>query len=320
MAKSSRVTDKSIKDTGERMVPAYSQGKIVYGEHMVRYQSILPLVKNKVVLDIASGSGYGSAHLSRTAKHVYGVDISREAIQYAQKNYGSKLIDFMVGDGVKIPLKDNSVDVVVTFETIEHIEKYDQFMKEVKRVLKDKGLLILSTPNDKEYTEENHFHIHEFEQKELESFARQYFKHTEMYFQADWVTSAILEGNKLNEEWVQDVETHQLAPIKLDKSIYFMVIASDGPISGKVTELAVLSEHWSARVNRDSELIFKDHMDKQAEIIKHFKNEAEHEKEVTAALKGEKAMLEKELIALKQTLAVRLTQKSKHIKRRLLKH
>src|ERR1019366_4533556 len=135
----------------------------------------------------ASGSGYGSALLGTQAKKVYGVDIDKEAIIYAKKNYQSKIVEFILGDGVKIPLEENSVDVVVSFETIEHIEHYEAFMDEVSRVLKKDGLFILSTPNDVEFPETNHFHIHEFERKELEKLVRRYFKNNKAYYQGTWL-------------------------------------------------------------------------------------------------------------------------------------
>jgi hypothetical protein len=57
----------NLKSDGERMIPAYHKGNIIYGEHMGRYYSILQLIKGKVVLDIASGSGYGSQLMAAQA-------------------------------------------------------------------------------------------------------------------------------------------------------------------------------------------------------------------------------------------------------------
>ncbi|PJE65270.1 class I SAM-dependent methyltransferase, partial [Candidatus Saccharibacteria bacterium CG10_big_fil_rev_8_21_14_0_10_47_8] len=184
---------KSIEDTGERMVPDYHKGSMMYAEHMVRYQAAGSLVKDKVVLDIACGSGYGSSILARQAARVMGVDLSEPAIEYAQQNYGAANIGFRVGDATDIPIGDESVDVVVSFETIEHIPDYKKFLKEVRRVLKAEGLFIVSTPNDKEFPEGADFHAHEFKQEELEALLRQHFENTRTYYQSTWLYNALMD-------------------------------------------------------------------------------------------------------------------------------
>jgi ubiquinone/menaquinone biosynthesis C-methylase UbiE len=268
------VKDKSIKDTGERMVPAYHRGHVVYGEHIVRYQAALPIVKDKVILDIASGSGYGTALLGEAASKAYGVDVDKDAIRYAKKNYSSKKVEFLEGDGQAIPLEDSSVDVVVTFETIEHIEDYESFMDEVARVLKKDGLLILSTPNDKEFPESNHFHIHEFEMNELESLAKKHFKNIKSYYQGTWVYSALFDEKGLSKDWEGAVHTMQTAPIEPDKCIYFYLLCSNRKITENASSLGAIAEHFSERKRQEYELSVKKHMDDQAAIIKHLENTA----------------------------------------------
>jgi ubiquinone/menaquinone biosynthesis C-methylase UbiE len=267
------VKDKSIDDTGERMVPAYHKGHIVYGEHIVRYGAALPLVKDKTVLDIASGSGYGTAILAETASKAYGVDVDKDAVSYAKKNYSSSKIEFLEGDGKAIPLKDNSVDVVVSFETIEHIEDYRAFMAEVKRVLKDDGLFVLSTPNDREFPESNHFHIHEFERKELESLVKKYFNNSKSYYQGTWLYSALFDEKGLTEDWSASVKTMQTAPIGLDKCIYFYMLCSNRKVTESITPLGVIGEHFSERKKQEYEASVRKHMDDQSAIIKHLENE-----------------------------------------------
>ena len=174
-----------LHDTGERMVPEYHAGMLIYAEHLVRYQVAQKLVAGKVVLDIASGSGYGTAVLAQTAKHVYGFDADSDAVAYATERFGAPNISFQVADAVSIPLEEDSVDVVITFETIEHIQDYEKFMAEIKRVLKPSGLAIVSTPNDLEFAEGNHFHLHEFVKDELLSLVSRYFRNVEEYYQGD---------------------------------------------------------------------------------------------------------------------------------------
>lgn len=254
MKTKNKITDKSLSNTGERMIPAYSQAELVYGEHIVRYESAKDIVANKVVLDIASGSGYGTAILGESAKRVIGIDIDAGSIKYAQKNYGSKNVTFKLGDGKKIPLDDNSVEVIVSYETIEHIDDYRGFMAEIKRVLQPSGLFVLSTPNDLEYPEGNHFHLHEFKPDELENFAKQYFKNTKTYYQGTWLYNALVDKDILSKSVTQNIRTLQLAPISPEKSVYLFMLCSDSEISSKLQPLAAISEHWSERAKVDKEM------------------------------------------------------------------
>lgn len=265
--------DKSIKDTGERMVPAYHKSHMVYGEHIVRYQAAADIVRDKVVLDIASGSGYGCDVLNKTAKKVYGVDIDVDAIAYAKKNYQTRNTEFIKGSGTKIPLDNDCVDVVVSFETIEHIEEYDLFMQEVARVLKPDGLLILSTPNDVEFPEDNHYHVHEFEEAELMKLVKRYFKNTKEYYQATWLYNALLDKSQLGSEWEESINTIQTAPIPTKQSIYFYMICSNRTINETVKPLAAISEHWSARTLQENEKGLRKHIEDQGSIIQHLENE-----------------------------------------------
>jgi len=74
--------------TGERYIPAGGDSRDELSvEHMHRYHSILPLIKGKVVLDIACGEGYGADLMAKTAQKVVGVDISQECITHANDKY-----------------------------------------------------------------------------------------------------------------------------------------------------------------------------------------------------------------------------------------
>lgn len=235
-----------LDDTGERMVPEYHKGALIYAEHTTRYLAALPIVKGKVVLDIASGSGYGSQILATSAKKVYGVDISPEAVKYAGEHFNASNIEYLVGTGEDIPLESNSVDSVVTFETIEHIKDYKKFIDEIKRVMKADGVAIVSTPNDKEFAEGNHFHLHEFEYDELMAMLKKAFKYTQSYFQATWKYVAIGDEKMLTEKKSQ-VEVLNEAPITKEEALYFYVICSDRPITEKFDYISAVGAHYSDR-------------------------------------------------------------------------
>ena len=102
-----------------------------------------------MVLDIASGEGYGSALLASGATRVTGVDIDPQTVQGATQKYSSNNsnLEFKQGSADNIPLHSGLFDVVVSFETIEHHDNHVEMMREIKRVLKLGGLLIISSPD-----------------------------------------------------------------------------------------------------------------------------------------------------------------------------
>lgn len=287
----------------ERMVPEYHRGTITYGEHISRYYTALELVKDKVVLDIACGSGYGTKILSESARQVIGVDISADAVAYAQANFsnGSKT-DYRVGDGVEIPVETGTIDVLVTFETIEHIEDYRQFLKEAKRVLRPGGIMLLSTPNDLEFAEGNHFHVHEFKLSELQSLLKENFAHAETYFQGTWVYAAIYSAEDMKTEWDREIRTINAMPLSRDQSLYFFLICSDERITQDIPPIGVISEHWSARSLQEKQLLTDQHIHNlHGKIVA-----AEGE---SARLRTERDEVRVEYADLQQTRTYRLAQK-----------
>lgn len=249
-----------LTDTGERMIPEFHDEKLMYAEHVTRYQVIKNIVKGKTILDIASGSGYGTNMLAQTAKKVYGVDVNEQAIGYSKLNYAAKNIEYKVGDGENIPLPDSSVDVVVTFETIEHIKDYKRFLSEVKRVLKDDGIAVVSTPNDLEFAEGNHFHLHEFEFGELKELLGKYFKNQKHYFQATWKYVMLAPDDPMTKKGAIDIPTINMAPLTHKQFLYFYAICSNQSIKEEIAPMAALGEHYSDRS------LVERHVEKQAHI------------------------------------------------------
>jgi SAM-dependent methyltransferase len=149
-----------LEYTGERMVPEAADAD-TFWEHVYRYRFAAGYVRGRRVLDIACGEGYGSAAmLEAGAASVVGVDISEKAVEHARRKYG---VDARVGDAARIPLGDASVDLIASFETIEHVPNPDAFLDECRRVLAPGGSVIISTPNKNVYgaDHENPFHCSE---------------------------------------------------------------------------------------------------------------------------------------------------------------
>lgn len=105
-------------------------------------------IKNKTVLDIGCGFGWLEYRLKDKVKKIIGVDINEDDIRQAKNEIKSDKVSFLVGSGLKLPIKSNSIDVVVASEVVEHLPKDSEeiFFKEISRVLKIKGKLLLTTP------------------------------------------------------------------------------------------------------------------------------------------------------------------------------
>ncbi len=180
--------------TGERFLPT-EEGEIRY-EHMHRYGWVLPLLMEKDVLDIACGEGYGSALMADHARHVIGVDIDADVIEHAAARYpDQRNLRFEVGSATAIPLPDACVDVVVSFETLEHLREQDAMLSEIRRVLRAQGVLIISSPNRKVYSDDrdycNEFHVKELYFDELHTLLHRHFPHVR-YFGQRMATSSLL--------------------------------------------------------------------------------------------------------------------------------
>ena len=142
----------TLQFDGERFLPECER-EICY-EHWHRYAFAAEFVKNARVLDAACGEGYGSYLLADTAEKVVGVDVSDAAITHATSRYAqADNLEFAVQDVTRLDFADNSFDVVVSFETLEHLAAQDVMLAEFRRVLKPEGLLIISTPDKAIYTD-----------------------------------------------------------------------------------------------------------------------------------------------------------------------
>ena len=163
--------------TGERFLPECA-GEMIY-EHWHRYLIVRDYVMGKRVLDVASGEGYGSHLLSNAASHVVGVDISAEAVAHANVRYGSEHLRYVAASCTQVPEPDSIFDVIVSFETIEHITEHEAFLHEVNRLLAPDGVFIISSPNRPEYSDKtgykNEFHVKELDYAELKTLLDPHF-------------------------------------------------------------------------------------------------------------------------------------------------
>lgn len=127
--------------------------------HFARYAIATPLVNGKKVLDIACGEGYGSHLLKRSgAEQVVGVDVSADAVNRARNSFAAPGVEFMQADAASIEREfpPEYFDVIVSCETIEHIENPAKYLQSLKNVAKKDAVFIISCPNDHWYFPEEH--------------------------------------------------------------------------------------------------------------------------------------------------------------------
>jgi len=130
----------------ERIVPDETEPGIV-ALHAKRYLFALPWCEGREVLDVACGVGYGSATLADVAARVVGGDIDPASVEYARRRYARPNVEFRVLDATALPFDDEAFDAVCSFETIEHLERPEELVREAARVLRPGGAFLLSTPN-----------------------------------------------------------------------------------------------------------------------------------------------------------------------------
>lgn len=174
----------TLEATIERMIPE-SCDRFTFWEHVYRYAFACRFAAGNRVLDVACGEGYGAAALRKAgAADVVGVDISEEVCLHARKKYG---LDARAGAAENLPLADLSVDLIVSFETIEHVPAPARFLDECTRVLVPHGTLIISTPNKDVYSRPgspvNRYHCSEMRKEEFLSALRERFRKISLYTQ-----------------------------------------------------------------------------------------------------------------------------------------
>lgn len=156
---------------GERFTPECVRE--MWYEHMHRYAMLVPLVAGRRVLDAACGEGYGSALLANAGARVLGIDCSAVTIAHARARYGSRAgLEFRVGDVTRLEYpSDDRFDLIVSFETLEHVAAQEEMLDGFARLLAADGVLVISTPDKRVYSDatgyRNPHHVRELYRDEF---------------------------------------------------------------------------------------------------------------------------------------------------------
>ncbi|MGZ8558849.1 MAG: methyltransferase domain-containing protein [Chitinophagaceae bacterium] len=202
-------------------------------EHLHRYAIAKEFVQGKRVLDIACGEGYGSNLLAASAYDVTGADIDQPTITHASKKYKRRNLSFIQAPVEKIPFEAATFDVVVCFETLEHTTQHTTIIKELKRVLKHDGLLLISTPDKKTYSDipgyKNPFHKKELYQAEFEKLLSDHFRYHSLYYQNLHLASLLMNANRPSLKIYEGDYTSIKNPDTIEP-LYFLALCSDQEI------------------------------------------------------------------------------------------
>jgi len=177
-------SDISKADNDVRFVP---EGKSNFSSiaHLSRYKWVIGEFDlcEKDILDFGCGSGYGVYMLAREARNVVGIDYSATAIDYAKREFQSDNVtyfccDATTDDAIAV-INRKDFDIVLSFDVIEHIEKYFDYLDNIRQLVSDRGIAIIGCPNRLQTFAWNRcwnpYHFQEFSPYQFEKVLSQYF-------------------------------------------------------------------------------------------------------------------------------------------------
>jgi GT2 family glycosyltransferase/SAM-dependent methyltransferase len=174
-------------------------------EHYHRYCLARDICAGLDVIDVASGEGYGSAIIAGTARHVVGIELDAGSIAHATESYKLANLRFLQGNALAMPLPDACADALVSFETLEHLRDHETFMREVLRVLRPGGLVLISTPDRIIYSAPgepiNPYHLRELTPPEFEQLLSSHFRNRHVWLQRAMVGSLLVPDRGKAHGW-----------------------------------------------------------------------------------------------------------------------
>lgn len=209
----------------ERIDPLKQNNKLVL-DHYARYLFATNLVRGKRVLDVACGLGYGTKILANAgAKSVVGVDVSEQAIEYAKAQYRSENIQYICSDALALNADSLGLfDVIVSFETLEHVVDPEALLNILKSLLSSDGVLVVSVPNDIDLGVENPYHLSKFTYQSFNELLDKIFQRVRPYYQ-NYVLGSMIS---------KDLELRDHVFDNIDMFSYSAFLLQDGDHNGDI--------------------------------------------------------------------------------------
>lgn len=211
-----------------------------YGLHLMRYLFAATYAKGRRVLDAACGVGYGAFRLAAAgARRVVGIDVSPAAIAYARSHFPGPGLTFEEMDVSRLTFPVAEFDLVVSFETIEHLSGYEDFLDHVHRVLRPGGRLIISTPNKLvhplgHWGTSSPYHVIEFFHDEFLSLLEQRFSQVRMLGQTHVIArlSAPETAGPREITGTEAARSLPRRPLDVTEVLCFLALCRKGPAGG----------------------------------------------------------------------------------------
>jgi 2-polyprenyl-3-methyl-5-hydroxy-6-metoxy-1,4-benzoquinol methylase len=161
-----------LTDTGERMIPTQEgEVSVVFSRHQFAYRYAQQFATGKDILDVGCGTGYGSKILSECANYVLGLDYDADAVDYCRANFNAPNIEFQQIDADKLEL-DREFDIAIAFQVIEHMHDVEGFVDHLKNIVKQNGLILITTPNVQTFHQADGCNPFHFSEMSFEKFER----------------------------------------------------------------------------------------------------------------------------------------------------
>jgi SAM-dependent methyltransferase/glycosyltransferase involved in cell wall biosynthesis len=261
---------KFLNFTGERIVPGAIDceptfAKKMYQEHIARYFFTKKWIKDKTVLDVGCGSGYGSQWMAKNgALRVKGFDISADSIDHAKLYYCYQNLSFEVASVLDFS-SFSKYDVITCFELIEHVDEQQKVIQNLKKLLNDDGLLIISTPRKLE-NRRSIFHKEEFTKIKFEELLKDNFVNYKLYFQNNHFSSLISDHKPTVVKNIIALEEQ----FSIEQADYFIGVASLSKINDILnyenSALIFNDDSYVKLLERDNEILKKAEQSAREEI------------------------------------------------------
>ncbi len=222
-----------MDEVPERFVPDTTRGELIEAEQLARYWWSAGIAEGRRVLDAGCGLGHGTNLLAASgAVETVGVD-SAAAVLEAAVGGAAEGARFVTAGIHDMPFEDGSFDLIVCFEVLERLDRAQEAITELARVLSPGGVLAISWPNRDASVPGGPNNVAGLYSEELEKVLAGHFPYTAVRQQQNLIASAVLEGGvgaSLAVEPIARAELAQVVSATDDGAPYSIVLASRQPL------------------------------------------------------------------------------------------